>query len=406
MPRRDKREVADRERQREKICPADRINNCLGCPPDVPPAPFFRILPGPMSPRPPLTAVVNGAFRSQRVTGQQRYATQIADRLIALGVREISPGRFWNASSLRVWLWTIAVLPIRARGAVLISLTSRAPVGHPAHVITIHDLFVLTNSYWYARSYRLAHVPLLRLQMRTARAAVVVSGPVADQLCAWPSAHHLPLVVAPNAPSPVFATAVRRNSLAQFDLKNQRFLLTVGTHDPRKNFARLARAWSAVPAAARTNCPLVVVGGTEASFARTAIAWPSGTVIAGYVTDEDLAVLYSSAEALVLVSLAEGFGLPIVEAAAAGVRRFLLSDIEVFKWIAGDGPIYVNPESVSDISDALLLIATGQQDTPESIEMTIFNWDVSARAVLDLALTVTARSPGLSARLPKSRRLR
>lgn len=328
--------------------------------------------------------IVNGAFRPQRVTGQQRYATEIADRLVAAGVEEIRPGRFWAASSLRTWFWSLLVLPLRTHGAVLVSLTVRAPVFHPRQVLAVHDLFVLTNPEWYSRKYIWSHVPMLRLQLRYAGAVVAVSQPVADQVAVRTTTS--PITVAPNAPSELFRRSVDADAtLSRLGLVRDRFLLAIGSQDPRKNLARLATAWAAVPEEGRLACPLAIVGGGAAIFAQDDIRWPTGTIVTGYVSDEELSALYEVAHGVVFVSLAEGFGLPIVEAAAAGVSRFVLSDIEVFHWIAGDSARYVDPFDESQITDALGAL-TGQAEWPPlSIDPDRFAWSRSAASVLDAA---------------------
>ena len=76
-------------------------------------------------------------------------------------------------------------------------------------------------------------------------------------------------------------------------------------------------------------------------------------VDAGYVSDEELGELYRNAYAVVLVSLAEGFGLPLVEAAACGTPHLVVSDIPVFRWICGDAAHYVDPLEVDSIADGL-----------------------------------------------------
>jgi glycosyltransferase involved in cell wall biosynthesis len=327
---------------------------------------------------------VNGAFRPQRVTGQQRYAIEIADRLVQAGVEEIRPGAFWSGSSARTWLWSLLVLPMRTWGSVLISLTARAPVLHPRQVLAVHDLFVLTNPEWYSKSYARSHVPMLRLQLRSAAAVVAVSQPVADQVAA--STRTGPITLAPNAPSEQFlATGGAEEVFERAGLHPDAFLLAIGSLDPRKNLARLASAWAAVPEEMRLSCPLAVVGGGAGIYAQDAIVWPTGTVVTGYVSDAELAGLYEAARAVVFVSLAEGFGLPIVEAAAAGVERFVLSDIDVFRWIAGEGAVYVDPMSEADMADALVT-AVQQQEWPTArIDVRRFAWDRSAAAVLDAA---------------------
>lgn len=332
--------------------------------------------------------VVNGAFRPQRVTGQQRYAIEIADRLVQAGAREVRPGRFWGGSSLRTWLWSLTVLPMRARGAVLISLTARAPVLHPRQVLAVHDLFVLTNPEWYSKKYVRSHVPMLRLQLRSAAAVVAVSQPVADQVAA--SARTGPITLAPNAPSAVFRdTDGAAGVFERTGLVPGAFLLAIGSMDPRKNLARLAAAWATVPEDVRLACPLAVVGGGAAIFAESLITWPTGTVVTGYVSDTELAGVYEAARAVVFVSLAEGFGLPIVEAAAAGAERFVLSDIDVFHWIAGEGAVYVDPMSESEMAEALTVAVMERAWPTARIDVRRFAWERSATAVMEAAERVS-----------------
>lgn len=330
------------------------------------------------------SVVVNGAFRPQRVTGQQRYAIEIADRLLAAGAHEIRPGPFWGASSVRTWLWSLLVLPLRTRRAVLVSLTARAPVWHPRQVLAVHDLFVLTNPEWYSRSYIRSHVPVLKAQLRGAAAVVAVSQPVADQVAA--STETALITLAPNAPSRLFEEAGPASGvLERTGLVSEGFLLAIGSRDPRKNLARLAAAWALVPEANRLACPLAVVGGGSAIYARDAVTWPSGTLVTGYVDDEELADLYAAARAVVFVSLAEGFGLPIVEAAAAGVQRFVLSDIPVFRWIAGDAAVYVDPTSEGAMAEALLRASQMLELPAGRVDVQRFAWERSASAVMEAA---------------------
>jgi glycosyltransferase involved in cell wall biosynthesis len=140
----------------------------------------------------------------------------------------------------------------------------------------------------------------------------------------------------------------------------------------------------------RLSCPLAIVGGGAAIFAQDEIEWPTGTVVTGYVSDVELAGLYEAARAVVFVSLAEGFGLPIVEAAAAGVERFVLSDIDVFRWIAGEGAVYVDPMSESAMADALVTAARQEHWPSARIDVRRFEWERSAQAVLAAAEQVSA----------------
>ncbi len=335
-----------------------------------------------------MTVVVNAAFRSQRITGQQRYATEIADRLKPReGFAETGPTGRWAGSVAREWAWVLTRLPRIAGQGTTLSLTARAPLG-ARQVITVHDLFVLSNPEWYSRRYVATHAPLLRAHLRSAAAVVTVSDPVADQLRAHYDGE---IVVAPNAPSSVFADAAPRGeelpeALSRRGLQPDGYLLTVGSADPRKNLRALADAFAGLSEAERSAMPLVVVGGEAAIYREGRTDWPEQVVTTGYVHDDELRDLYAHARAVVFPTLAEGFGLPLVEAAAAGTRGLVVSDIPVFRWICGDGARYVDPGSIASIAAGLRAALAGEVP-PIRVERR-FDWDVSADAIASLCARV------------------
>ena len=332
------------------------------------------------------TIYVNEAYRPQRVSGQQRYASEISDHLPA-DVRRVAPGRFWSASALRTWLWVQTVLPVRTWRGVLISLTARAPLWHPRHLLVVHDLFVIDHPEWFSRKFQLTHAPLLRFQLVTARCLAAVSEPVAEQLRA--RRPKKPVVVAPNAPSRVFAKVLAGSDQRQLGtevlldhgLLTGQYLIVVGNMDPRKNLRRLAVAYGSLTDQQRAEMPLVVVGGSAAIYRESNIDWPTGTVITGYVDDDVLRELYANCRAVVFPSLAEGFGLPLVEAVVAGAPRLLVSDIPVFRWICGEGAVYVDPRSVEKILAALQPERIDSILAPNPSVASKFDWMDSASAI-------------------------
>lgn len=330
---------------------------------------------------------VNEAYRPQRVSGQQRYATEVSDRLPA-DVRRMRPGKFWSSSRIRTWLWTQTVLPLRTFRGVLISLTSRAPVWHPRHLLVVHDLFVLEHPEWFSARFAATHRPLLRIQLATAQRLAAVSEPVAAQVRARRPTGAV--VVAPNAPSAVFKHPAGREihecrALSQFGLVSGCYLLVVGNRDPRKNLRRLAEAFGQLTQDERASVPLVVVGGEADVFRQADIVWPPETVLTGYVDDAVLHLLYANARAVVFPSLAEGFGLPIVEAVVAGTPRLLVSDIPVFRWICGDGASYVDPESVDNLAAALRPDRIGTIPRPDLTMIERFDWSHSTATISQAA---------------------
>jgi glycosyltransferase involved in cell wall biosynthesis len=102
-----------------------------------------------------------------------------------------------------------------------------------------------------------------------------------------------------------------------------RYLLCLGTIEPRKNVLLLLKAYCSLPASVREQWPLLLVGGWGWNTADVAAylhaeAKQRGVIHLGYVANEQIPALYNGARALVYPSLYEGFGLPPIEMMACG----------------------------------------------------------------------------------------
>ena len=122
-----------------------------------------------------------------------------------------------------------------------------------------------------------------------------------------------------------------------------RFALHVGTIEPRKNVAVLLAAWRRLRASGEPP-PLVLCGGwgwkSEGIRGEIAAAAREGWLIhLGYVSAGELAALYAAAELVAFPSFYEGFGLPAIEALAAGAP-LVASDLPVLREVAGDAALY------------------------------------------------------------------
>ncbi len=168
----------------------------------------------------------------------------------------------------------------------------------------------------------------------------------------------IPLGVNPrwfNAPTPHEAEAVA----AQYRLPAQYFLF-IGTLQPRKNLLHLLESHAALPTAVRRACPLIVVGragwGCDEEVRRLSAADPAELRWLNYVADKDLPVILGLSRALVFPSLAEGFGLPILEAFAAGTP-VIASNTSSIPEVAGDAALLVNPADREALTQAMLRIS-------------------------------------------------
>lgn len=135
------------------------------------------------------------------------------------------------------------------------------------------------------------------------------------------------------------------------------FLLAVGTIEPRKNLLRLLEAYGRLDEALRQRYPLLLAGGAgwqDAAELDRVLARPtlSGVRRLGRVEDDVLLDLYNGAAVFAYPSLAEGFGLPIVEAMACGTA-VLTSAVSATAEVAGDAALLVDPQDTDAIADGL-----------------------------------------------------
>jgi glycosyltransferase involved in cell wall biosynthesis len=136
----------------------------------------------------------------------------------------------------------------------------------------------------------------------------------------------------------------------------ERFLLYAGAIYPPKNFTRLVQAYAQV--GPERGIPLVVAGGENRFLSEGELREPEALGVAdwvrwpGWVEQEDLAAMYVMAEALLLPSLFESCGLPVLEAMAAGCP-VVTADRYGTKELAESAAVLVNPESVDSIAQGI-----------------------------------------------------
>ena len=158
---------------------------------------------------------------------------------------------------------------------------------------------------------------------------------------------------------------------AKHHVGSRPYVLSLGTLEPRKNLARLVRAFFGLVDDGRWPELLLVLVGptgwkTEGLFASLAEqpALRNRVILTGYVPDEDLSALYSGALAFVFPSLYEGFGLPALEAMQCGVP-VIASRTSSIPEVVGDGALTVDPTDQDALTQAMLdvLSDTGLAET-------------------------------------------
>lgn len=181
---------------------------------------------------------------------------------------------------------------------------------------------------------------------------------------------------------------------AQFDrIEPARFWLSVGTIEPRKNYARILEAYAAVYSNRPNLFPLVIAGGKgwlmeEFERSLESAGLRGRVILTGYVSDRELQWLYENCFAFLYPSLFEGFGLPVLEAMSLGAPA-ISSNTTSIPEVVGDAGILVNPECSEEIAEAMLRLFDGLVDRNALAESSRaraaqFSWDSSARAMLDV----------------------
>ncbi len=193
--------------------------------------------------------------------------------------------------------------------------------------------------------------------------------------------------VRPRLPSPV--------GLDRYGLTRDGYIIAIGTNYPHKNLRNLVDAFTSIRTGRGFGYKLVLVG--MPYFAAGQDTVPEGVVQLNHVSDADLDALLGGARALIYPSLYEGFGLPPLEAMAAGVP-VAASDATSIPEVCGDAALYFNGHEVAQIATALerianeenlryRLIAAGAQ------RCTAFPWKDTARKTLNCLTNAVSCPP-------------
>lgn len=165
------------------------------------------------------------------------------------------------------------------------------------------------------------------------------------------------------------------------------YILFVGTLQPRKNITRLIEAFSKL----ETNTDLIIVGKKGWQFEEI-LAAPKKFNVENKVKffhdveEEDLPNFYKNAKMLVLPSLYEGFGLPVIEAMANDCP-VITSNVSSLPEAGGDAALYVDPEDVLDITTNIKKLLEDENLRTKMIEkgrehVKKFSWEKAARETL------------------------
>jgi glycosyltransferase involved in cell wall biosynthesis len=286
------------------------------------------------------------------------------------------------------------------------SMLTYFPVPGVPTVVGVHDTIAddLPELTFPRRRGRLLWALKQRLAMRTATRLFTVSEAARAAITRRSGVPSERLPIVSEAPDPAFSVqdpVEIRLVLTRLGLEvGNPFLLYAGGISPHKNIETLLEAYARVIADRAPVPPLVLVGDLERESYLSAadsvrrrideLRIGPHVILPGFVSDRELACLYSAATAVALPSLAEGFGLPAVEAARCGAP-VVLSDLPAHRESLGNGGLYFAPRDTAALAAAL----NSMLDDPSarnalaaqgSAAVAGLTWDAAARSLHGLLL--------------------
>jgi glycosyltransferase involved in cell wall biosynthesis len=252
-------------------------------------------------------------------------------------------------------------------------------------VATFHDLFVMTGEYSTAE-FRARFTAQARDAAARADAVITVSAFTREQV--------IGLLGADPARVHVVHHGIRQlEDTAVLPVERKKIVLNVGAIQKRKNIARLVDAFEGLP----SDWQLVLAGsggyGAAEILARIERSPAQARIrVTGYVSPQELGEWYRRASIFAFPSLDEGFGMPVLEAMAAGVP-VITSDRSALPEVAGGAALLVNPEDTEGLQQALRRLSEDGDLRSELARLGTgrarnFTWEKAVRETWDVYQTL------------------
>lgn len=339
--------------------------------------------------------VVNARFLTQKVTGVQRFAIEIAKILRRLNpeILFVSPadildhalakelgavvigknkGTLWEQVDLRRYL-------LANSKPLLINFCNTGILFYQKQVVTIHDMSYKVNPKWFSKEFYAWYNFLIPHIVGRSLKVLTVSNSSKNDILQY-------LKIQPDKVSVIYNSCYL-NTNNNFDAPGKgKYLLTVSSLDPRKNLNSLIKAFKKLD----REIQLIIVGLKSDNFGQSLNEelLTDQIVLKGYVSDNELSALLQNAGAFVYLSFYEGFGLPPVEAMSMGCP-VIVSDIAAHREVCGNAALYADPFDTDDIKNKMVTLLDNETIKQELIiaghqNIKRFDWFQSASTVLKI----------------------
>lgn len=189
-------------------------------------------------------------------------------------------------------------------------------------------------------------------------------------------------------PTEEYAKISDRPVRETYKIPTSEYILFASTVEPRKNLDVVLDAYTSLPAELKDKYSLVVAGGMgwkseDVRAKLVALQKDNPNIVTtGYYDQHDAAALFQQASVFVMPSRYEGFGMPLLEAMAAGTPT-IASDIPVFHEVCGEASLFFNPDDATEIATHLTTVLTDPAASQNLVakgtkNLVRFSWDTVA----------------------------
>ena len=330
------------------------------------------------------TLVVNTRCLHSKLTGVQRYTKELLERM-ANRVEQIEPRHLYHG--IPGHAWEQLVLPFRVGSRVLWSPSNTGPLAVFKQIVTIHDVVPMDHPEWLNARFRAWYRFLLPKLAKRVAHIITISEFTKKRIIKTLGVSEDKITVIYNGVDKRFQPCPEEKTLEMrsvLKLPDRRYVLSLGSLEPRKNIHRLLCAWERILPELPNDIWLVLGGakGSHLLFRDVKYEIPPRVYLTGHVDDRYLPSLYSGAMLFVYPSLYEGFGLPVLEAMASGTS-VITSNVTALPEVAGNACLLVNPKNVDEIAKAITKIVKDSTLREEMQSLGIkraknFSWDKCA----------------------------
>lgn len=313
----------------------------------------------------------------------------------------VGPGKLWTQFGLPLHLFLT-----RSKPDVFFSPTHYAPRFSPVpSVISVMDLSFLRFPELFNKSDMYQLKNWTKYSVKKAAQILTISNSSRNDII---ETYQIPeekvLTIYPGIKQTV---TLEPRVYAMNELKakygiSDKYILFVGTLQPRKNIGRLIEAFSVAKKQEKVDKDLqLVIIGKKGWLFESILEAPEkygvkdSVLFLESINDEELTIFYKHALVYVLPSLYEGFGLPVVEAMKHGTP-VITSNVSSMPEAGGDAAVYVDPEDVNDLAKKIVKVVSDKDLRKELSEKgkkqaAKFNWEKTAKETLKVLVDVAAK---------------